>query len=259
MNFFARIDQIENETTLVDILRAEYNLPATISARVIPTGYDDFNIKLLTQHGNYLVKVFSNFRTDTECAEIVARYTTAINNKIPTPAIVPNREGGELTIIKRDTRKWRVCIFELIDGTTFETITATKSQLDQIIKIVTSIYKIDYHPAPICDEFTKNLLLEIEKLVPNFNTLPKYFAHIDPNDENVLIDRKGKIWLIDFSSANVAPRIIDIAIIAIDIAKTPAKIAYAFDRWCKIVNATPAEITAFPHLCTAYKNTKNNA
>ena len=79
--------------------------------------------------------------------------------------------------------------------------------------------------------------------------------HGDITSTNVLRDKAGKLWLIDFSVSNYMARIIEILIICDDLAlvvgekeKSKERVRLCFDLWCRKVNATIFERESFPLL-----------
>lgn len=54
------------------------------------------------------------------------------------------------------------------------------------------------------------LLFRFKKI--NMDKLPKAFVHGDIISSNVMKDKNGKLWIIDFAVSNYLPRIIDLAV-----------------------------------------------
>jgi len=62
-------------------------------------------------------------------------------------------------------------------------------------------------------------------LVREFNALkmkklPHCFVHGDLIETNIMKDKEGKLWIIDFAVANYYPRIIELAVLACNILLT---------------------------------------
>lgn len=54
-----------------------YNLGQFVSNKLIEIGYEDYNFILQTSMGKYVVKVFSNERSDTDAQNLVNRALVA--------------------------------------------------------------------------------------------------------------------------------------------------------------------------------------
>ncbi len=92
---------------------------------------------------------------------------------------------------------------------------------------------------PFVEEFRK---LKIE-------TLPHCFVHGDIIRTNVIKDRNGKVWIIDFSVSNYYPRIQELAILACDILfnkddknESEKNFKDALKEYQKRIKLTPREI-----------------
>lgn len=129
---------------------------------------------------------------------------------------------------------------EYIDGQNFFTLSQlpTISELKIIAKEMSNLNSIDYRPEFIYDkwaiinfenEFNKNKHLlqgeEFEKIngvyeeFKNIDTKKlKYgFVHGDIIETNIIKDKAGKLWFIDFSVSNFLPRIVDLAVTICDL------------------------------------------
>ena len=73
-----------------------YHLGTLYSSEIIPIGYEDFNAKIITSTGKYLVKVFSNKRADENAYQCVERTKQASENGLPVPRVFSNAQGDYL-------------------------------------------------------------------------------------------------------------------------------------------------------------------
>lgn len=275
MRYYSRIDDIKDINILSDLVCKEYKLGALIDTYVIEVGYEDFNSIITTTTGKYLMKVFRNSRTDKEVVECINRSYTASQNNVKTPKIYKNSKGEIVSIIKHEKSKFRVSVIQYIDGENFFFLKRqpTFDELMKIVDIGSNMNKIEYKPnfiydtwaiTSFCKEFEnkKNYLDKkyldivepIYKKFKNFDydKLPKAFVHGDMMSTNLMLDKKGEIWVIDFSVSNYTARINEIAVICDDVAllvndkkESERRVKAAFDRWCEKVNATDFEKESF--------------
>lgn len=275
MRYYSRIDDIKDINILSDLVCKEYKLGDLIDTYVIEVGYEDFNSIITTTTGKYLMKVFRNSRTDKEVVECINRSYTASQNNVKTPEIYKNSKGEIVSIIKHEKSKFRVSVIQYIDGENFFFL-KRKPTFDELMKIVdigSNMNKIDYKPnfiydtwaiTSFCEEFEnkKNYLDKkyldivepIYKKFKNFDydKLPKAFVHGDMMSTNLMLDKNGEIWVIDFSVSNYTARINEIAVICDDVAllvndkkESERRVKAAFDTWCEKVNATDFEKESF--------------
>lgn len=211
-----------------------YNLGEYISDIIITVGYEDFNYILETKSGKYCVKIFNKDRTDLECRNYLDRIELASKLAINTPKVY-TVNGKIGCFIELNGIKYRLCVFEYIDGKSFfdlETIPNEK-EIKEIIKQMAIIHKAKLQSDFIYDKWAiinfdnemqekakfldiddKNalskLLFRFKKI--NIGKLPKAFVHGDIISSNVMKDKNGKLWIIDFAVSNYLPRIIDLAV-----------------------------------------------
>ena len=275
MRYYSRIDEIENINILSNLVCKEYNFGSIKDTFLIEIGYEDFNAIIDTTSGKYLMKVFANFRSDEEASECINRSYIAYKNNVKTPRVYENSKGEILTIINYLNSRFRVSVIEYIDGSNFFNL-GRKPNLDELLKIVDigcNLNKIDYKPnfiydtwaiTSFCEEFDKKRQLLDEKylkiLEPIYNKfklfdydkLPKSFVHGDMFSTNLMLDKNGDIWVIDFSVSNYTARLNEIVVICAEIAlidndkiESKKRIKLAFDEWCNKLDATKYEIDFF--------------
>ena len=85
--FYKRINSKIDLNTLFPKISSEFNLGKYIKWELILYGYSDFNVKLQTRKGNYCVKIFSKSREKEEIVDIVNRFLTLYQNKVPVPML----------------------------------------------------------------------------------------------------------------------------------------------------------------------------
>ncbi len=273
--FYKRIDYIEDISILAKEVCKRYNLGAFVNASLIEVGYEDFNVKLETEKGKCLLKVFNNNRSNLEVMECVNRTDIAGINGVCTPKVYRDSEERRYSTITIGESRFRVALLEFINGKNFFELNEkpTYDDLNQIIDIASQLSKIQYRPAFIYDPWAiSSFAQEYESKIGYFNedmksilkpiynkfiefdydSLPKSFVHGDMMSTNLMKDNNSKIWLIDFSVANYTARINEIIVICDDLAliegdvdKSKERIEYVFDLWCRTVGATDFEKESF--------------
>lgn len=216
-----------------------YKLGEVINNRIIYVGYEDFNFVLTTSKGKFVVKVFSNFRNDEECQVLVDKAYIPYKNGFQTPKIY-DINGKTLCKFELHNKKFRLCVAEYINGKDFYRLgqDPTLEDLQIIAKQVAKLNKLDLKPPFVYDkwaivnfdnEYKQNLKLvepEYQKIIKQIHDkfmkidlekLPKGFVHGDIITTNILKDKNGKLYIIDFSVGNYLPRIVDLAVCICDL------------------------------------------
>ncbi len=217
----------------------QYNLGVFLNNKLIKIGYEDFNYILTTNKGKYVVKVFSNLRTDKDCQNLANRASIPSKYGVSCPKIYEvNSEN--LLITNINNTKFRLLVMDYINGKDFYSLNTlpTKTELKIIARETAKLNLIEYCPEFIYDKWAivnfeqeylqnnkylkgkyKNL---IEKVYQEFKGIDfkklKYgFVHGDIIETNVMKDDKNNIWFIDFSVSNYLPRIVDLAVTICDL------------------------------------------
>ena len=239
-------DRINLKTDLIEISKSIcicYNLGDYISYKVITVGYEDFNYILETSNTKYEVKIFNKDRTYENCISYIQRIELAYNSGINFPKLYKMNESS-LYILKIENVTYKICVFEYIEGDSFFDlgIIPSTEELKEIIRQMSIIHKIDIKLDFIYDEWTPtNFKYEFEEKKQYIDTkyydriekiyyklskidmekLPHSFIHGDMITSNILKDKQGKIWIIDFSVSNYLPRIVDLIVSSCNLCFIP--------------------------------------
>lgn len=212
----------------------QYNLGKSIDNQLIKIGYEDYNYILTTSKGKFVVKVFSNLRTDKDCQNLADRGSIPHKHGFSCPKIYETSQGNLFATTVNGV-KFRLLVMDYIDGKDFFTLDELPSEeeLKIIAQETAKLNLIDYRPEFIYDKwaivnFEKEYLKNkkylsgkcktlIEQVYNEFKTIDfsrlKYgFVHGDIIETNILRDSKNKLWFIDFSVSNYLPRIVDLAV-----------------------------------------------
>ncbi len=116
--FQSRINFSGNLDTFLEYVVQVYSLGDLQSFRVIENGYEDFNISLHTDTGNYFLKIFEKDRTASLCEEYIQKIQSAIANGVPHPKLYPYK-GTDLCKFVHSEGTAFMCLMEFIYGSTF--------------------------------------------------------------------------------------------------------------------------------------------
>lgn len=275
----------------------DLNLGSFKSNKIILVGYEDFNYILTTHKGKYFVKIFASSRTNNDCLRYLEIMEKSIAAKVATPKLIKSK-SGYLDVCKVNNVKLRLVVFDYIDGDNFYKLNRklNKAEIKFVAKQIATINSIKLKPKLIYDNWavanflkqykkyskylSKEDLVLVKPLVSKFNELnvdklPKAFVHGDIIATNLMKDKKGKLWIIDFSVSNYYPRIQELAVLACNLffeAKSKTKsennLKLALKEYNKILPLTKAELKALPDyielahgmhvLCANYEKVKNN-
>jgi len=223
-----------------------YNLGDYISDTIITVGYEDFNYILETTTGKYCVKIFHKERTDEDCRNYIDRIELAASIDINTPKLYKTNNKSEC-IIEVDGVKYRLCLFEYINGNSFFDlgIIPSEDEIKEIIRQMANVHKQKLNSKFIYDKWAiVNFMKEFEdkkqylsesdyirlnELLIQFKNvdmgkLSYAFTHGDIISTNVMKDNNGKLWIIDFAVSNYLPRIVDLAVSSCNLCLNPDSI-----------------------------------
>lgn len=263
---------------IIDCTANLYNLEID-HYNVIEQGYEDLNLKLVTNKGKFLLKVFNKERKDDECSDIVNRFLDAKCHGVSVPSIFLNKNKQIITNKKIKDINLKLFLMEFINGSDFTKLgrTLVKDEIYQLVQNmkklnqINNIYKkiynawevnnfaVEYENSfDLLDEDIKNELNPIYnkfKLI-NFDKLPIAYIHGDINSGNTMKDNNGQIILLDFCTSNYSNRINELLTICgssliIDTTSennTKQNINAIFNIWCQEFNATELEKKYFPFL-----------
>jgi len=235
--YLDRLPLIENfeEEVCLTICEA-YGLGEYKSYEIIETGYEDFNFVLETSSNKYFVKIFSKEREEKDCIRIVDLLVRLISEGVHHPRLLSTNKDTHMHKIKIGNNSLLLVVMDYIKGKTFFELNSIPNekeiiQLAQDLVHINSIKTNDMHhiydswaipnfakeyekkKSHLSDEERK----QIEQLIEEFketdiDSLPKALVHGDVLKTNVIKDEKGTVWIVDFSVANIYPRIIEIVI-----------------------------------------------
>lgn len=213
----------------------DFSLGKYLSHKVIPIGYEDFNLIITTNNGKYFVKIFATFREEGESQRYVDVMVKALEAGVQHPKLFKSSQGYLHKIII-DGIQISLCVMGQIDGVSFyeKKLKATTGEMRFLVQQAALINKIDFKPKPVYDSWAIIHFLEeyknkkkylddedtklIDPLVEQFSAirveeLPHCFVHGDIIKTNVMKDKDRKLYIIDFSVSSYYPRIQELAVL----------------------------------------------
>jgi Ser/Thr protein kinase RdoA (MazF antagonist) len=82
------------------------------SCSLIEVGYEDFNFVLQAEGKKFVVKVFANFRNDSDCE----RYLNVIREALRAGVATPKLHGDHLVKVGLHDKIFRLCLMDYVDG-----------------------------------------------------------------------------------------------------------------------------------------------
>ncbi|MCL4382862.1 phosphotransferase [Patescibacteria group bacterium] len=238
-NFQERINYKGDLAALSEIVSKDFNLGEYKIHNIIPVGYEDLNVRLATDSGQYLMKIQNSMRDVKE----VERYRDVLaeveKKGIAHPKLFKS-EQGYLHKINLDGEEIYLFVMEFIKGETFYDlgVRPNREEIKFLAHQASLINSIDTRPYPVYDMWAEvNMVKEYEKAKSKLNEsdrtlvgpvvesfkkinlikIPHAFVHGDIISSNVIKGDNGKLWILDFAVANYYPRIQELAVLGCDL------------------------------------------
>jgi len=234
-DFQKRINYSGDLQELAERIVSDYGFGKLKSAEPIPVGFEDFNVKLRTKTGTYVIKIFSKQRWEEDILRNVGILEAVTAAGVNHPELFHD-QMGRLLHVDNETHLQMVAM-RFIEGKSFYQLgkPPTIDQLELIAREAVKINNADCHPSYIFDAWAipnmqwmyqkveKQLTSEGFELVTRafnhfhaipFEQLPKCFVHGDLTKANVILGKDSQIYIVDFSVSNVYPRIQELAVMA---------------------------------------------
>jgi Ser/Thr protein kinase RdoA (MazF antagonist) len=270
-SYLERIGYSGDIKDISKILCDRFDIGKFQSNTLITTGYEDVNILLSTTTGKFLVKIFSNFRSDADCRRYVDVMQQAIKEGVHFPPLVISFEQVKVNAIPL-----RLCVLSFVEGKTFFELNEkpSKGEIRYLAHQAAGINTININPNPVYDHwaivnFKKEFeekkqyldqsdLTKLEKTLQEFQSidlksLPHCFVHGDIIAPNVVRDKENQLWIIDFAVSNYYPRIVELAVLACGLlfdcdtkSKTAENLFLALKEYQKTILLTKQELDALP-------------
>jgi Ser/Thr protein kinase RdoA (MazF antagonist) len=235
-----RIDYAGDIESLIGIVSESYGLGHVNTWQIIEVGYEDCNIKIDTESGRFLIKLFAKTRPATDVGRYIDILRLIAGTNIRHPELLATKKGNYSVHIDRVSG----VVMRYIDGKTFMDLGRSPSQIElhQIVTQAVQINTLDYKPPYVYDSWAIPNIDDLyrrvqEHLSPSdvelvepvlqaytsapAEELPHCFVHGDIIKSNVLKSNDGHIYILDFSVANWYPRIQELAVMSTSLFYKP--------------------------------------
>lgn len=222
VNLLGRVDSRINKNRLIKKIAKKYRLGDVISFRQIHEGFEDYNVRLKTEKGLFLVKVFSQFKSFRHVKDNVRGLVEFHKAGVRVPKLYKNSAGEYLFYYESRDANALACVTEYFEGKSFfkHAIEPTIAEMKDIVKDIVKINTVKFKPKGIYDVWVvPNLIPEFEKkkrflskedlqLVKqsvidvktfDYSKCVRSTIHGDIQRSNVLKNSNGEIRIIDFS------------------------------------------------------------
>ncbi|MFC1617849.1 phosphotransferase [Patescibacteria group bacterium] len=273
--FFQRIEYSGELDDISAAICRDFDIGELVTSDLIPVGYEDFNYILETTQGKYFVKVFAKFRNDKNIRRYLDIMLKAVEQGVKFPELYKSNQGY-LHETKVAGTELKLCVMQYIDGQSYYLLKQKPNheEIKFLAHQAALINSIDIKPEFVYDswaivnfkkEFVKKSkylgkgdLDLLEPLVQVFDdieisTLPHCFVHGDIIVTNVMKDKQGQDWIIDFSVSNYYPRIQEIAVLACNLffdennkSESEENLRIALAEYQKTIKLTTRELKSLP-------------
>lgn len=249
--FTGSIDEV------VDRVSKRLNLGSINSIEAIEIGFQDFNVKLVTSRGCFLIKIFSKERNHADIRRYVLVMEAAIEAGIHHPTLIGPPCSNP---VEDEVSGLSMVIMDFIHGRTFYDMQRAPNpdELDLIAQEAVQINNLNIRPEPVFDPWAiphiEWMYKRTSQFMPEDNyklaetalqrfkaievaALPRCFVHGDIIKTNTIVDKSGKVFILDFAVSNIYPRIQELAVIAANLlydGKTmlSERLASVIDAYC---------------------------
>jgi Ser/Thr protein kinase RdoA (MazF antagonist) len=271
--YTSRIDYPHDLVLLLPEVAQAYDLGVYRTHHVIPVGYEDLNLQLVTSQGVYFVKLFARTRTAPDVNRYVGTIEAVLAAGIRHPQLLADTNGNHLRQLADG--KVSLVVMEWIEGESYwdAGLKPSGSETAELLKIAASINRLCYRPEFSYDSWAvNNFAREYQQHEPHLSgndkplvaaaleafmvvdhaRLPHGLVHGDLISTNVLRTAKG-LCVIDFSVANYLPRIQEIAVLMSDLLfdaasedRTQMNLAHALEVYQTYLKLESEELAALP-------------
>lgn len=231
--YFERIGYAGDSFQLITDFTDMVDLGPVQDSEVLTVGFEDCNVKVKTDAGQFVVKAFGKFRDDEGIDRYVGVMKAAIAGGVHHPAL----HEANSDVLLRHPSGVKAVMMDFIDGHTyFDTKTVpTDEELTLVTAEAVKIHALDINPTQVEDswaipnihgmfDLTAQFLDEEGKqlagrAIARYNAidqaqLTKCFVHGDIISTNTLLSNDGKVWILDFAVSNTYPKIQELAVMA---------------------------------------------
>lgn len=246
VNLLGRVDSRIDKADLISEVSKIYGLGRVKKFQQIHEGFEDYNVKLETSRGVFLVKVFSQFKSFRHVKDNIRGLAEFARAFVAVPKLLKNVLGEYLFYYETKETSALVCVMEFFKGKSFLKWgrEPTEKEIKEVIKNMAKINLAKFRPMGIYDiwsvvnlntEFTKKKEFlaprDLERMKPyvdwvskvDFRKCKQGTIHGDLQRSNILRNKKGELRIIDFSVMEYNAVIIELAVFLGSFCLNPKK------------------------------------
>ncbi len=232
--YFERLGYKDDSELLIAEISDGYDLGAVQEASVLTVGFEDCNVRVRTDTGQFVIKAFGKFRDDADIDRYVDVMQAVTEGGVHHPALQDTRDGG---VLFKHSSGVSAVAMDFIEGHTyFDTKTVpTDEELELVAAEAVKIHALDIDPPYVFDSWAIPHIHKMHEAALPFldeggrkiadaalarydaidlSKLEMRFIHGDIISTNTLLGSDGKVWILDFAVSNVYPKIQELAVIA---------------------------------------------
>ncbi len=235
VNLLGRVDSRIDKADLVKQTARIYELGRIKEYRQIHEGFEDYNIKLKTNKGTFLVKVFSQYKSFRHVKDNIQGLLNFASDGVEVPRLKKNQLGEYLFYYETKETSALICVMEFFMGKSFLKwgLEPKMEEIYRVVKNMALINRSKFKPLGIYDvwnvvnleaEFAKKseflssedrkLILPLVRWIKkiDFKKYKQGTIHGDLQRSNILKNKNGELRVIDFSVMEYNAVVIELAV-----------------------------------------------
>ncbi len=223
--------QISANKEIITKILVEYSI-SNFTFQPINEGIANSSFIIQSDEQKYVLRIYAQGKNDKDILFEINFQDYLRSNGIPIPAIYPNKNNKELTIIKENGLEWQCILMEFIEGQSVTPHPSTELNIElaklqarmhilgiDFTNTINNSIKLSELQDSLAKEIketpvTNNDVPEFIERVKNFNyqldsSLPYGYNHLDIDfDGNVITKDNHIVGIIDFEDLKYSPPVV---------------------------------------------------
>jgi Ser/Thr protein kinase RdoA (MazF antagonist) len=219
------------DEALHDIAR-HYDLGRIERSQLITQGYDDLNVLLVCDRGQYVAKFFNKSKASAVIADYVCVQMELARHRLPVPRIRTVNGAGLFRVagLRQETL---VCVSEFFAGEDFVASPPQRDDMLAMTRFLAALHRLPFDISPSYDSWgtlnlpgeyarkqalvsdeTRRLVAPLADAIASmkFGRAHKRIIHGDMQRKHVLKDGLGRYCVLDFDCIDYSYPIVDLGI-----------------------------------------------
>ncbi len=232
LSILSRTDIVQPIDVLLDEVASCFHLGKITAFEFFERGYEDANIKLTTNIGIFVVKIFSKERTLSRIQDYIQGLVEFAKVGIPVPKLRAGTNKYLFSTVGKRGKSY-ICVMNYFEGRSLKEAKITENDILSLIPYVAKINQLTFSIQPSYDSWgVANLVKEYAKhkqyITPNdslfispvirsfaaidFSKFRHSIIHGDYQKEHVLKNNRGECCIIDLGCLDYNVSLFDLAI-----------------------------------------------